>query len=153
MIPEMKWITKGWESADWFVINPHKWMFTPMDLSIYFTRKPEILKQAFSLVPEYLKTNKDDEVENLMDYGIQLGRRFRALKLWFVIRYFGVEGLAERIKNHIELAQELAKWIDNEKHFERMAPVPFSTVCFRFNPGEETDEELNRLNEKLRNDR
>jgi aromatic-L-amino-acid decarboxylase len=149
MIPEMKWITKRWESADSIVINPHKWMFTPMDLSIYFTRKPEILKQAFSLVPEYLKTNKDDEVENLMDYGIQLGRRFRALKLWFVIRYFGVEGLAERIKNHIELAQELAKWIDNEKHFERMAPVPFSTVCFRFNPGEETDEELNRLNEKL----
>ncbi len=105
MIPEMKWITKGWESADSIVINPHKWMFTPMDLSVYFTRKPEILKQAFSLVPEYLKTKQDDEVENLMDYGIQLGRRFRSLKLWFIIRYFGVEGLAARIKNHIELAQ------------------------------------------------
>jgi len=149
MIPEMKWITKGWESADSIVINPHKWMFTPMDLSIYFTRKPEILKQAFSLTPEYLKTNRDDEVENLMDYGIQLGRRFRSLKLWFVIRYFGVEGLAERIKYHIELAQELAGWIDDEKDFKRMAPVPFSTVCFRYNPGNKAEEELNTLNEKL----
>ncbi len=149
MIPEMKWITKGWESADSIVINPHKWMFTPMDLSVYFTRKPEILKQAFSLVPEYLKTKQDDEVENLMDYGIQLGRRFRSLKLWFVIRYFGVDGLAERIKLHIELAKEYAKWIDDEKDFERLAPVPFSTVCFRFNPGNKSEQELNKLNEKL----
>jgi len=149
MIPEMKWITKGWERTDSIVINPHKWMFTPMDLSIYFTRKPEILKQAFSLVPEYLKTDQDDEVENLMDYGIQLGRRFRALKLWFVIRYFGVEGLASRIKNHISLAKEFAGWIDDEKDFERMAPVPFSTVCFRANPGDKSEKELNDLNEKL----
>jgi len=149
MIPEMKWITKGWERADSIVINPHKWMFTPMDLSVYFTRKPEILKRAFSLVPEYLKTKQDDEVENLMDYGIQLGRRFRSLKLWFIIRYFGVEGLASRIKAHIELAQEFAKWIDSEKDFQRMAPVPFSTVCFRYNPGNKTEEELNKLNEKL----
>jgi len=152
MIPEMKWITKGWERADSIVINPHKWMFTPMDLSVYFTRKPEILKQAFSLVPEYLKTNKDAEVENLMDYGIQLGRRFRSLKLWFIIRYFGVEGLAARIKEHIDLAQEFAKWLDDEKDFERMAPVPFSTVCFRYNPGNKTEEELNKLNEKLLED-
>lgn len=149
IIPEMKWVTNGWDKADSIVINPHKWMFTPMDLSIYFTRKPEILKQAFSLVPEYLKTNQDDEVENLMDYGIQLGRRFRALKLWFVIRYFGVEGLASRIKNHIKLAKELAGWIDDEDHFERMAPVPFSTVCFRYNPGGKIEEELDALNERL----
>ncbi len=152
MIPEMKWITNGWERADSIVINPHKWMFTPMDLSVYFTRKPEILKRAFSLVPEYLKTNKDAEVENLMDYGIQLGRRFRSLKLWFIIRYFGVEGLASTIKAHIELAQEFAKWVDDEKDFERMAPVPFSTVCFRYNPGNKTEEELNKLNEKLLED-
>ncbi|MCJ7554633.1 MAG: pyridoxal-dependent decarboxylase [Ignavibacteriaceae bacterium] len=149
MIPEMKWITKGWERADSIVINPHKWMFTPMDLSIYFTRKPEVLKRAFSLVPEYLKTKQDDEVENLMDYGIQLGRRFRSLKLWFIIRYFGVEGLAARIKNHIDLAMEFAKWIDEEKDFERMAPVPFSTVCFRFNPGSKTEDQLNKINERL----
>lgn len=152
MIPEMKWIIKGWERADSIVINPHKWMFTPMDLSVYFTRKPEILKRAFSLVPEYLKTKQDDEVENLMDYGIQLGRRFRSLKLWFIIRYFGVEGLAERIKAHIELAKEFAKWIDDEKDFERMAPVPFSTVCFRYNPGNKSEDELNKLNESLLED-
>jgi len=149
IIPEMKWITDAWNKADSIVINPHKWMFTPMDLSIYFTRKPDILKRAFSLVPEYLKTQVDDEVENLMDYGIQLGRRFRSLKLWFIIRYFGVEGLAERIKNHIELAQEFAKWLDDEKDFERMAPVPFSTVCFRYNPGNLSEKELNKLNEDL----
>ena len=149
MIPEMKWITKGWESADSIVINPHKWMFTPMDLSIYFTRKPEILKRAFSLVPEYLKTKQDDEVENLMDYGIQLGRRFRSLKLWFIIRYFGVEGLSARIKNHIDLAQEFAKWIDEEEDFERVAPVSFSTVCFRFNPSSKTEDQLNEINERL----
>ncbi len=149
MIPEMKWITKGWERADSIVINPHKWMFTPMDLSIYFTRNPEILKRAFSLVPEYLKTQVDDEVTNLMDYGIQLGRRFRSLKLWFIIRYFGVDGLSARIKFHIEIAKEFAEWIDKHKDFERLAPVPFSTVCFRYNPGNKSEEELNKLNEKL----
>jgi aromatic-L-amino-acid decarboxylase len=127
----------------------YKWMFTPMDLNIFFTRKPQILKRAFSLVPEYLKTQVDDEVENLMDYGIQLGRRFRSLKLWFIIRYFGVEGLAGRIKHHIQLAHEFASWIDKEKDFERLAPVPFSTVCFRFNPGNLSENELNILNEKL----
>ncbi len=149
MVPEMKWITKGWESADSIVINPHKWMFTPSDLSIYFTRKPDILKRAFSLSAEYLKTNQDDEVENLMDYGIQLGRRFRSLKLWFITRYFGVEGLASRIKTHIELAKEFTRWIDDDPAFERMAHAPFSTVCFRFNPGNLSDDELNELNSKL----
>ena len=149
MIPEIKWITKGWNRADSLVINPHKWMFTPMDLSVYFTRKPDVLKRAFSLSAEYLKTNQDSEVENLMDYGIQLGRRFRSLKLWFIIRYFGVDGLAERIKNHIKLAQEFKNWIEAEDDFELMAPVPFSTVCFRYNPGNKSEEELNILNEKL----
>lgn len=152
MIPEMKWITNGWNRADSLVINPHKWMFTPMDLSVYFTRKPDVLKRAFSLSAEYLRTNQDSEVENLMDYGIQLGRRFRSLKLWFIIRYFGVDGLAERIKNHIKLAQEFKNWIDAEDDFELMAPVPFSTVCFRYNPGNKSEEELNRLNEKLLED-
>jgi aromatic-L-amino-acid decarboxylase len=149
MIPEMKWITKGWNRADSIVINPHKWMFTPMDLSVYFTRKPDILKRAFSLSAEYLKTDQDNQVENLMDYGIQLGRRFRSLKLWFIIRYFGVDGLAERIKNHIALANEIKSWIEADKDFELMAPVPFSTVCFRYNPGNISEGELNRLNETL----
>jgi len=149
MISEMKWITKGWDRVDSIVINPHKWMFTPMDLSIYYTRKPEILKRAFSLTPEYLKTNMDSEVENLMDYGIQLGRRFRSLKLWFVIRYFGVDGLASRIKNHISLAKQFASWLDEDKNFERIAPVHFSTICFRYNPGNLSEADLNKLNEKL----
>jgi aromatic-L-amino-acid decarboxylase len=149
MIPEMKWITKGWDRADSLVINPHKWMFTPMDLSVYFTRKPDILKRAFSLSAEYLKTNQDGEVENLMDYGIQLGRRFRSLKLWFIIRYFGVEGLAARIRNHISLANEFKSWIEAENEFELMAPVPFSTVCFRYHPENRDESELNRINENL----
>ena len=149
MIPEMKWITKGWDRADSIVINPHKWMFTPMDLSVYFTRKPDVLRRAFSLSAEYLKTNQDSEVENLMDYGIQLGRRFRSLKLWFIIRYFGVDGLAARIKNHIDLAKEFKSWIEAEKDFKLMAPVPFSTVCFRFKPLNKSEDELNILNENL----
>lgn len=149
MIPDMKWITRGWQRADSIVINPHKWMFTPMDLSIYFTRKPDTLKRAFSLSAEYLKTKQDNEVENLMDYGIQLGRRFRSLKLWFIIRYFGVDGLADRIKYHINLAKEFRSWIEQENDFELIAPTPFSTVCFRFNPGNISEDDLNRMNEML----
>ncbi|MDT3696100.1 MAG: pyridoxal-dependent decarboxylase [Ignavibacterium sp.] len=149
MIPEMKWVSKSWERADSIVINPHKWMFTPLDLSILFTRKKEILKRAFSLVPEYLKTAQDGEVDNLMDYGFQLGRRFRSLKLWFIIRYFGVEGIASRLNNHIKWAKELENKINGDKDFELIAPVPFSTVCFRYNPGNKTEAELNVINEKL----
>jgi aromatic-L-amino-acid decarboxylase len=149
ILPEMKWITEGWKRADSIVINPHKWMFTPIDLSIYLTRKPEILKRAFSLSAEYLKTEHDSETENLMDYGIQLGRRFRALKLWFIIRYFGVSGLASRIREHIQLAKEFAAWIREEEDFELMAPVHFSTVCFRYKPTESGEVNLNKLNEML----
>lgn len=149
MIPEMKWVSKNWERADSIVINPHKWMFTPLDLSILFTRKKEILKRAFSLVPEYLKTAQDSEVDNLMDYGFQLGRRFRSLKLWFIIRYFGVEGIANRLKEHIAWAKEFSNRIIEANDFELTAPVPFSTVCFRYNPGGKTEAELNTINEKL----
>ncbi|MFZ2322606.1 MAG: aminotransferase class I/II-fold pyridoxal phosphate-dependent enzyme [Ignavibacteriaceae bacterium] len=149
MIPEMKWITKGWERADSLVINPHKWMFTPMDLSVFFTRKPEVLKRAFSLSAEYLKTNQDDIVDNLMDYGVQLGRRFRSLKLWFIIRYFGVEGIAARLKNHIALAKEFAEWMKAENDFEILAPINFSTICFRYNPGSKSENVLNIINENL----
>lgn len=149
MLPEMKHIFNGVERADSLVVNPHKWMFTPIDLSLFYTRKPEILKKAFSLVPEYLKTT-DSEGENLMDYGIQLGRRFRALKLWFVIRYFGVSGIIERIREHIRLGQLFAKWIHEHPDFERMAPTPFSTVCFRAHPVRMNEEGMIEcLNEKL----
>lgn len=140
-------ILAGCERADSFVVNPHKWMFTPVELSAFFTRRPDALRRAFSLVPEYLKTSEDDSVTNFMDYGIQLGRRFRALKLWMVIRYFGVEGIRARIREHIRLAQLFASWIDGDDRFERLAPAPFSTVCFRLKG---TDEEnvdlLDRIN-------
>jgi aromatic-L-amino-acid decarboxylase len=150
VLPEMHNYFKGVEKADSFVFNPHKWMFVPVDLSVFFTRKPEVLKQAFSLVPEYLKTKEDSQVQNYMDYGIQLGRRMRSLKLWFVIRYFGVEGIAARVREHIRLGKMFASWIDEDPEFERMAPVPFSTICFRFHPEEiNVEKKLNELNEKL----
>ena len=152
IIPEMKFILDGIELADSIVVNPHKWMFTPIDISAFYTKKPEMLKQAFSLVAEYLKTNEDSDAENLMDYGIQLGRRFRSLKLWFVIRYFGVEGIISILREHLRLAKLFSEWIDAYPKFERMAPVNFGVVCFRFHPQDISDEEqLNQLNEKLLN--
>lgn len=152
MLDEMKKYFKGIENADSIVSNPHKWLFVPIDFSVLFIKKPEILKQAFSLVPEYLKTNEDSEVENFMDYGVQLGRRFRALKLWFVIRYFGVEGLQDRIREHIRIAHQFAKWIEESEYFEKLAPTPFSTVCFRAKPKNLNNEELiNDFNERLIN--
>jgi len=141
---------KGIELADSIVVNPHKWMFTPIDLSAFYTTKPEILKRAFSLGAEYLTTSEDSEVTNYMDYGLQLGRRFRSLKLWFIIRYFGVEGIQNRIAEHMRLANEFADWIESHPDFERMAPTPFSVVCFRAHPKNVDDEgELNALNKKL----
>ncbi|MFC2133054.1 pyridoxal phosphate-dependent decarboxylase family protein [Bacteroidota bacterium] len=152
IIPEMQHILKGVERADSLVVNPHKWMFTPIDLSVLYTTKPDILRRAFSLVAEYLKTDEDRIVENYMDYGIQLGRRFRSLKLWFIIRYFGKEGLSERIREHLRLGKLFADWIDEHPQFERAAPTPFSTICFRAIPdGIKNEDELNRLNEKLMN--
>ncbi|TSA30810.1 MAG: amino acid decarboxylase [Ignavibacteriales bacterium] len=153
MLPEMNRHFKGVEHADSFVVNPHKWLFVPVDLSILYTRKPEVLKKAFSLSAEYLKTAEDSSVINYMDYGIQLGRRFRSLKFWFVLRYFGVEGLQTRLREHIRLGQFFAKWIDEHPHFERVAPTPFSTICFRAKPtGWNDEKKLNELNEKLLNE-
>lgn len=150
MLPEMKKYFKGLERADSFVVNPHKWLFVPLDFSILYTRKPEILKQAFSLVPEYLKSAEDNVAINYMDYGIQLGRRFRSIKFWLVLRYFGIEGLKSRLREHLRLAQLFAKWIDDNQLFERLAPTYFGTVCFRAKPDKINDEnELNLLNEKL----
>jgi aromatic-L-amino-acid decarboxylase len=134
VVPEMRWILDGCERADSIVMNPHKWLFVPVDLSVLFCRRMDVLRQAFSLVPEYLRTGDPDEVENFMDYGPQLGRRFRAIKLWFVMRYFGVEGLAARIREHIAMAREFAEWVDLSPDFERLAPVPLSVVCFRAYP-------------------
>lgn len=152
ILPEMRHILAGCDQADSFVVNPHKWLFTPIDCSAFYCRRPDVLKRAFSLVPEYLRTAEGEAevVHNLMDYGVQLGRRFRALKLWFVIRAFGQEGLAARLREHIRLGQQFAAWVDASPDFERLAPTPFSTVCFRFHPQGLSDEaELNRLNEAL----
>jgi aromatic-L-amino-acid decarboxylase len=133
IVPEMSTILDGAEQADSFVVNPHKWLFTPVDCSAFYVRDPEILKRTFALVPEYLKSSEEG-VTNYMDWGLQLGRRFRALKLWMVIRHFGRDGLADRIREHIRLGQLVAGWVDADPDFERLAPTPFSTVCFRACP-------------------
>lgn len=133
--PEHRDVLEGCDRADSIVINPHKWLFTPIDCSAFYFRDPETLRDTFSLTPEYLRTDAEASVTNFMDYGIQLGRRFRALKLWMVIRYFGVDGLARRIREHVRLAREFAGWIDEDPGFERLAPAPLSVVCFRALPG------------------
>ncbi|HXH70514.1 MAG TPA: pyridoxal-dependent decarboxylase, partial [Pyrinomonadaceae bacterium] len=148
IVPELQLCLKGCERADSVVTNPHKWLFTPFDLSVLYCRHLDLLKRAFSLVPEYLKTN--ETVTNQMDYGIQLGRRFRSLKLWFVIRYFGQNGLIERIREHCRLAKLLASWIEENDDWELLAPIPFALVCFRACPKDIKD--LDTLNEKLMND-
>jgi aromatic-L-amino-acid decarboxylase len=144
----MRYIFDGIEYADSIVINPHKWMFVPVDCSVLYVKEPEILKRAFSLEPEYLKTDVDSEVINYNDYGVQLGRRFRSLKLWFVIKYFGVEGLAGIIKKNIESAKKFKQLILEDPEFELMAPVPFSTICFRYKPAGYSGS-LNELNSNL----
>ena len=131
VLPERSDLLAGCDRADSFVMNPHKWLFTPIDFSAFFSRRREAVKEAFSLVPEYLETAEGDAVTNYMDFGIPLGRRFRALKLWMVIRYFGVDGLRSVIREHIRLARIFADWVEADSAFELAAPVPFSTVCFR----------------------
>lgn len=149
VLPEMRDLFNGWEHADSIVLNPHKWLMTQIDCSVLYCRKPEILKQAFSLVPEYLKTTEGDSVKNLMDYGVSLGRRFRSLKLWMVIRAFGVSGIQNIIRDQLKFARKLADLIDAHADFEMLAPVPFSTLVFRFAPANHTKEELDELNAKL----
>ena len=149
ILEEKRHILDGCERADSFVVNPHKWLFVPMDLTAFYCSRPEILRQALSLVPDYLRTNEDPRAVDFMEYSLPLGRRFRALKLWFVMRYFGREGLAANLREHIRLAQKLARYVDDHEHFERCAPVPFSLVCFRLRPPGKTDEQLDSLNQGL----
>ena len=147
IVPEYRHILDGAERADSLVVNPHKWLFTPFDCSVLYCRRMDVLVRAFSLVPEYLRTADQAPVRNLMDTGIQLGRRFRALKLWMVLRFFGADGLRERLVEHCRLAQRFAEWVDACSDAERLAPVPFSVVCFRFHPPGLNDEQaLDRLN-------
>ena len=140
ILPEVRPAFAGWERADSIVLNPHKWLFVPIDCSALYTRRPDVLRRAFSLVPEYLTTTDASSVRNLMDYGVSLGRRFRALKLWFVLRYFGEAGIQARLREHIRLAATFAGWVDAAPDFERLAPAPFSTVVFRWRPARQTDE-------------
>jgi aromatic-L-amino-acid decarboxylase len=148
IMPEFRWVLSGTEHADSLVVNPHKWLFVPMDCSALYVRDLELLRRTFSLIPEYLRT-PEESVRNYMDYGLQLGRRFRALKLWFVLRYFGAEGLRERLREHIALAQEFAEWVRSEPGWEVLAPHPLSVVCFRYAPGGFDEEALERLNARI----
>jgi aromatic-L-amino-acid decarboxylase len=140
--PKQAEILDGIADADSIVMNPHKWFFTPIDISVLYTRHPEILKRAFSLVPEYLQTADNPRALNYMDYGVPLGRRFRALKLWFVLRFFGRRGMARIIEQHIEWAKQLASQIEAHPAFEVCAPVRFSLVCFRYKASDERNREM-----------
>lgn len=141
MLPEERRWFDGWERADSIVVNPHKWLFTPIDCSVLFCRRPAILRQAFSIVPEYLRSSEQAESRSLMDYGISLGRRFRALKLWFVLRYFGRQGLVDRIREHLRIASELSDAIAADDGWEVCAPVHMGLVTFRRITGASAEEE------------
>ena len=144
IVPEFRHILDGCERADSIAVNPHKWLFTPFDLSVLYCRHMDLLRRAFSLVPEYLRTPEQEKVRSGSDYGVQLGRRFRALKLWMVIRYFGHEGLAARIREHCRLARLFASWIEESPDWELLAPVPLGLVCFRACPKREGESESER---------
>ncbi len=142
IVPELQPLLAGWERADSIVMNPHKWLFVPLDLSVLYTRRPDILRRAFSLVPEYLRTQENPRALNYMEYGIPLGRRFRALKLWFVMRYYGRDQAAGMIRDQLAMAREFAAWIVADDRFEISAPFPFSVVCFRLKGPNEANETL-----------
>jgi aromatic-L-amino-acid decarboxylase len=149
IVPELRHLFDGMEHADSFVFNPHKWMLVNFDCSAYYVRDRETLLRTFQITPEYLRTAQDAEVVNFRDWGLQLGRRFRALKLWFVIRSYGVEGLRALVRKHVALARDLAGWIQGTPGFELMAPVPFGLVCFRYRPEGTLDAQLDDLNRRL----
>ena len=142
ILPERRWILDGAGRAHSLVMNPHKWLFTPSDLSAFFTRRPDILRRAFTLVPEYLRTGHEGLNINPMDYSLAMGRRFRSLKLWFVMRYYGREGVTELLRRHIEFGQRIAGSVDADERFERVAPVHFALVCFRYKGSDEENQKL-----------
>jgi aromatic-L-amino-acid decarboxylase len=162
IVPELRPVVlDACERADSLTLNPHKWLFTPFDLSVLYCRRIEVLHRAFSLVPEYLRTPaaETEGVRNGADYGVQLGRRFRSLKLWMILRYFGHDGLAARIREHCRLARLFASWVADSPGWELLAPVPLSVVCFRARPAAAAGDEpggdderaarLDALNERL----
>lgn len=146
--PEFRWLLEGCERADSFITNPHKWLLTPMDCSVFYTSRPEVLKRAFSLAPDILYSQDDPRAVNMMDYGVPLGRRFRALKLWFVMRSYGHEGLAAMIREHVRMAQEFARQMEADVRFERTAPGRLSTICFRYKGSDDDNRRIqDRVNE------
>jgi aromatic-L-amino-acid decarboxylase len=149
ILPEFQWMLDGREYIDSFVFNPHKWMFTNFDCTAFFIKDAGALIKTFEILPEYLKTRTRGQVNDYRDWGIPLGRRFRALKLWSVIRSYGTEGLKEKIRQHILFAAKLKELILNEPDFEVLAPVVINVVCFRYSPEGQDEEQLNTMNEKL----
>jgi len=150
LAPELRWVLDGAERADSIVVNPHKWLFTPIDCSVLWTRRPDVLHNAFSIVPEYLTSTDAGDAPNLMNYGTSMGRRMRALKLWMVIRSFGTDALAARIREHCRYASLVARWADGERDFELLAPAPLSVVCLRAHPpGLDDPGTLDTLNQRI----
>lgn len=149
ILPEYQWMLDGREFIDSIVFNPHKWMFTGFDCSAYFVKNPAYLIKTFEILPEYLRTRTRGAVNDYRDWGVPLGRRFRALKLWSVIRMYGAEGLRDKVRGHIRIAKRLAEMIMRENDFQILAPVTLNVVCFRYKPSGRSEEELNRLNETL----
>ena len=147
LLPEQKWVTAGWSKADSLVVNPHKMLFVPLDFSVLYVRDLERLRRVFTLVPEYLRGDTVEAEKNYMDYGIQLGRRFRALKAWMVFRAFGRAGMAARIREHLRLANLLADWIRSDNRFQLASPVVMPVVCFRFIGAPE--KEMDKLNSEI----
>jgi aromatic-L-amino-acid decarboxylase len=152
LLPEFRWMIKGIEGADSFVFNPHKWLFTNFDCSAYFIRDRHALTRTFEILPEYLRTATQGQVNDYCDWGVQLGRRFRALKLWFVLRYYGESGLQAKLREHISLAGWLEERIKQEPDFELLAPRSLDLLCFRYKPKQLLkDEDINALNNNLLN--
>ena len=151
ILPEFRSLLDPAHGAESLVVNPHKWLFVPIDLSVLFVRDPELLRRTFSLAADYLATPETD-VHNYMDYGLQLGRRFRALKLWFAIRTYGVHGLQAHLRGHIALAQEFAGWVAAEPQWEIAAPHPLSVVCYRFVPPGHDEAATDALNAAIMED-
>jgi aromatic-L-amino-acid decarboxylase len=147
MLPECRAHFTGWEQADSVVLNPHKWLFVPFDLSAFYCRRMDVVRATFSIVPDFLTTKEG--ARNLMDTGIQLGRRFRALKLWMVLRHFGADGIRALLREHLRLARVFASWIEGSDMFELLAPVPFSVVCFRARPHDVAEPDLDAFNVAL----
>lgn len=149
LLPEYQYMIEGIEMADSYVFNPHKWMFTNFDCTAYFVKDADALIKTFEILPEYLKTRTEGQVNNYRDWGIPLGRRFRALKLWFVIRSFGVAGIQETLRGHMQLTNELSDVIEQHNSFELIVPTTLNTICFRYFDAALSNEELDAFNEKL----